>query len=95
MSTLNGPDDDETGMRFRISDANGGWKSTDSEVPKSKVYQGYQYSDLPTSYCVGDSLTYASSLPDVVKTYSEVKRLFYEKMKNIQEEWILEHIPIL
>lgn len=78
VSTLNGPDDDETGMRFRISDANGGWKSTDSEVPKSKVYQGSQYSDLPTSYCVGDSLTYASSLPDVVKTYSPALNLSEE-----------------
>lgn len=70
--TLEGVDDDLDGMRSRKKkavDPYDGFESDDPAVnalvPPVRIYQGFKYEDLPTTYVLGDSLTYSQLLSDI------------------------------
>lgn len=70
--TLNGADDDEDGMRPRKEGGDGHWvedvtyEDSDEAPVLHNVYQGFKYEQMPSSYVIGDSETFAQSYPEVV-----------------------------
>ena len=58
-------DDSEDGMRPRkYSNDDGKWVDND-DTPNVRIFQGFKYGDLPTTYVIGDITTYAQRQKDV------------------------------
>lgn len=86
VTTLDGVDDDYDGMRERerknAVNPYAGYQSPDENVraitPKVRIYQGFKYEDMPTTYVVGDTLTYNQRLADTIIRYDELLNLDFE-----------------
>ncbi len=71
VETLNGVDSDIDGMRERERKNAGnpyaGYQSPDEKVraitPKVRIYQGFKNVDIPSTYIIGDNLSYSQQLP--------------------------------
>lgn len=68
-------DDGEDGMRPRklISDGNpyGGYKDA-NDTPNVRIFQGFKYGDLPTTYVIGDGVAYAQRQQDTAVNFSDI-----------------------
>ena len=77
--TLDGPDEDDDGMRKRLPSMNAdeselyGWvydaQGKPVVVPDSKIFQGFKFEDLPPTYVIGDTATYDQSYPDRIVNF--------------------------
>lgn len=69
VQTFDGVDDDADGMRPREFDSTSSqWVPKDADEKKMDeitTYQGHKYEDMPSSYLVGDSITYDQLMPSV------------------------------
>lgn len=67
VTTLNGMDDDDDGMRPRKQGSSGWVSSRPADSSKSELhtFQGFTYGQLPSSYVIGDDTVYDQMLPGV------------------------------
>jgi hypothetical protein len=70
--------DGEDGIPLRTWDSASGKWVAQEDVSGKRVYQGFKYGDMPTTYVIGDSNTYAQRLPDVDKQFTSMVDLDVE-----------------
>lgn len=64
--TLDGADSDLDGMRERELDPTSGKYIAADAVENARIYQGYKFGDLPTTYLIGDNATYMQRQAETV-----------------------------
>lgn len=67
-------DDGEDGMRPRkqkSSNPYDGYEDVDT-TSKVRIFQGFKYGDLPTTYVIGDGVAYAQRQQDTAVDFSDI-----------------------
>lgn len=80
ITTLDGLDSDETGMRPRKKSdkSDESWIGSEDDIKNTSehhVYQGHLNSELPISYVIGDTTTYSSNQGDIDVSFDSTLNL--------------------
>ena len=76
--TLDGVDEEDDGMRKRVlsttSDIYSKWiaREVADRALNPRIYQGFKFEDLPTTYVLGDNMTYFQKLPETTVSFDGI-----------------------